>query len=46
MVHHAEKYGLEALGIDGDDSIIRKSENSFIIHDYCKNPYIPQSIMI
>lgn len=41
MVHHAEKYGLEALGIDGDDSIIRKSENSFIIHDYCKNPYIP-----
>ena len=42
MVYHAKKIGLDAIGVDGDSSIMRSNENLFVIHDYCLGSYLPK----
>ena len=41
MVDYVNDLGFEALGIDGDDSIIRKNNHLFVIHDFCESSYLP-----
>mgnify|MGYP001283367014 CR=1 FL=1 len=41
MVDYVNDCGIEALGIDGDDSIIRKKNHLFVTHDFCKSSYVP-----
>lgn len=38
MVELAKSYGLYSVGIDGDYSIPRSTNNNFVIHDYTEGP--------
>lgn len=42
MVKLASKYGLKALGIDGDHTLSRFDSSKFVIHDYNTSGYIPE----
>ena len=44
MVKHAESIGLEALGIDGDNTVKRYDNSKFHIHDYTVSEYKPDKI--
>ncbi len=38
MVKYSKSLGIKAVGVDGDDSIIREIGNNFYLHDYTSGP--------